>query len=435
MSLSGDMLQLDPVVEQAEQSVLGAVFLDQNVLDEITFLEDRDFFFPRHQQIYRVMKWLDKRNKPIDIITVSELYIKHNKTDELSISYLTNLANSCPTAANAVYYARIVRSRALERRVKNMGHILTGLSRDDYETDEDFFTAIEELVAEMRPKDNSQMLSIEETRDSYFKYLNTKAEIIPTGFRQFDEWAHGLWRGWLFVSAGRPSVGKTAKLLQRSIGVAKQNKGIVMIYSQEMDRNQLYDRMLSNLTGIPYGRIKRKKLTDSDMGQIEVAWDLLEELPIFIEDRSNVSIDEIRSDAKRFKRKYGQIAMIAVDYLQIMNIPQKRGETRSQAIGNVTKAAKDIAREMNCCFMMLSQMTRDSETYKKPMLSHLKESGAIEQDADVVEFLWHDPNDTHPQGKVVQQFIAKGRDIGINEFRLLFKGWKQKFEELPPKEV
>lgn len=433
MNLSGE-LDIDIVSEQAEQSVLGAVFLDQNVLDDISFLEPRDFKNPIHQELFKVMKWLDKKNKPIDIITVSDVYIQHNRIENIGgVSYFRSLAESCPTTANVEYYARIIRSKALERRVKNMGLILTGMSREDYESDEEFFSYIEELVTEMRPDDNSQLLSIAETKANYFQYLNKKAEFIQTGFKNFDGWAHGLWRGWLFVSAGRPSVGKTAMLLQRVIGVAQQNKGIVMVYSQEMDRNQLYDRMISNLTGIPYGRIKQKKLSDNDISQIEVSLELLEELPIYIEDRSNVSIDEIRADARRFKRKYGQIAMIAVDYLQIMNIAQKKGETRAQAIGNVTKAAKDIAREMNCCFMMLSQMTRDSETYKKPMLSHLKESGSIEQDADVVEFLWHDPDDTHQQGKVVQQFIAKGRDTGINEFRLLFKGWKQQFEELPQK--
>src|SRR5690625_5147858 len=113
-----------------------------------------------------------------------------------------------------------------------------------------------------------------------------------------------------------------------------------------------------------------------------------------------------------------------------MNIPQKRGESRAQAIGNVTTAAKQVARDMRCCFMMLSQMNRDSENHKKSQLSHLKESSSIEQDADVVEFLWHDPNDQDNQGKVIQQLIAKGRDVGINEFRLLFRGWKQQFEEL-----
>src|SRR5699024_6239092 len=175
---------------------------------------------------------------------------------------------------------------------------------------------------------------------------------------------------------------------------------------------------------------KNKELNPKQYGFVEEAYKRFEQLPIYIQDSSGVTIDEVRATARRFKRRYGDLAMIAVDYLQIMSIPQKRHENRAQAIGNVTTAAKQIAREMKCCFMMLSQMNRDSEGAKKPNLSHLKESSSIEQDADVVEFLWHDPNDKDNQGKIIQQFIAKGRDVGINDFRLLFRGWKQHFEEL-----
>jgi replicative DNA helicase len=214
--------------------------------------------------------------------------------------------------------------------------------------------------------------------------------------------------------------------------VAQANEGPVLLWSQEMDIYQVYDRMISRITGIPYANIRNKNMNDGQWTQVNNVYDNLEYLPIFVEDSAGVTIDQIRATARQFKRKYGKIAMIAVDYLQIMNIPQKKGETRAQAIGRVTGAAKQIAREMNCCFMMLSQMSREFEKGAlRPQLSHLKESGSIEQDADMVEFLWHDPNNTHKEGKVIQQTIAKGRNTGLNEFRLLFRGWKQHFEELP----
>lgn len=413
----------------AEESVLGAVFLDPNVLDDISFLEDRDFLSDKHQQIFRVMKWLDKREKPVDIVTVGEMYVQHNKLGDVSISYLTDLAASCPSSVNAESYARIVRSRAIRRRGASIGYQITDLSREDFETDEDYFAAVENLVSEMRPQEEGKMRSFEESRHDYFTHILEVAEFIPTGFKEFDAWAKGLWKGWLFISAGRPSVGKTAMLLQRAIGVAKN--GPILIFSQEMDENQLKDRMIANVTGIPYGRIKEKNLSVKEYGMLEVGYDMIEELPIYIQDSAGITIDEVRATARRFKRRYGKVAMIAVDYLQIMKIPVKKGETRAQAIGNVTRDAKQLAREMKCCFMMLSQMTRDSENHRKPQLSHLKESSSIEQDADVVEFLWHDPEDKVKEGKIVQQFIAKGRDIGINEFRLLFRGWKQQFVELP----
>ncbi|MGE7951653.1 replicative DNA helicase [Lysinibacillus xylanilyticus] len=413
---------------EAEQSVLGAIFLEPSVIDDIVFLEARDFISARHQQIFRVMKWLDDRNQPIDITTVTELYMKYNKMDEVSISYLTELAVSCPTASNVVHYANIVRSRAIRRRGTDVGQKIMNLVHEDFETDDDYFAEIEKLASEVRPEDDGKMQSLKDTRQGYFEHLLKRAEFIPTGFNLYDKWAHGLWRGWLFVSAGRPSVGKTAMLLQRIMGVAKS--GPVIVFSQEMDKYQLYDRMIASSTGIAYGRIKNKELKVEELGTIEYAYKELEKLPIFVQDSSGVTIEEVRATARRFKKRYGQIAMIAVDYLQIMKIPQRKNETRAQAVGNVTTTAKQIARDMNCCFMMLSQMTRESDNVKKPQLSHLKESSSIEQDADVVEFLWHDPADKMQQGKVIQQFFAKGRDIGMNEFKLLFMGWKQKFIEL-----
>ncbi|PIC80525.1 DNA helicase [Sporosarcina sp. P18a] len=416
-------------MSDAEQSVLGAIFLDPNVLDDIHFIEDRDFLDVRHQQIFRVVKWLDQRSKPIDVTTVAEMYIQHNRKSDLSISYITQLAAGVPTTSNIVHYANIIRSKAIRRRGMVVADQIKELIHEDFDSDEQYFAKVESLITDMRPEDNGKMQNFAETRRAYFEHLRSQnIDYMETKFPKFDGWAHGLWRGWLFVSAGRPSVGKTAMLLQRVIGVAQS--GPVLIWSQEMDDNDLKDRMISNITGIPYAAITNKSLTPKQLGFVEEAYNQLERLPLYIQDSSGVSIDEIRATARRFKRQYGELAMIAVDYLQIMHIPQKSNETRAQAIGNVTGAAKQIARDMGCCFMMLSQMTRDSENFKKPTLAHLKESSSIEQDADVVEFLWHDQNDLDSQGKVIQQFIAKGRNIGINEFRLLFRGWKQQFVEL-----
>lgn len=418
----------------AEQSVLGAILLEPNVLDEIIWLEPRDFISDRHRKIYEVMRYLESQNVPIDIVTVTAEYMKFGRVEDMgNVSYLTQLAESCPTTANIEYYAKIVRSRAIRRRGAQIGTKISELAYEDFESDEEYFAAVEALAEQIRPRKASKMLSFSESREDYLDHLTKEAEYIKTGFAQFDAWSRGLWRGWLFVSAGRPSVGKTAMLLQRLYGIARQNEGVVLLYSQEMDSNQIKDRMISATTGVSYSKIKDKKLTANELAVVTTMYEKLEKLPIFIQDSSGITIDEIRATTKLFKRKYGKIAVVAVDYLQIMHIPQKRGETRAQAIGNVTRSAKNIAREMNCAFMMLSQMTRESEQKKKPQLSDLKESGSIEQDADVVEFLWHDPNDTDQQGKVVQQFIAKGRDIGIKEFRLAFKGWQQRFVELQSK--
>lgn len=416
----------------AEQSVLGAVLLDSSVLDDIVFLEERDFADIRHQQIYKVMRYLKKKEHPIDMVTVTETFQKFGQVQNIGgVSYLSQLSASCPTTANTAYYARIIRSKAMERRIRNMGDIISGMSRDDYESDEEFFSTVEALVSEMRPQDTPKMKSFAEVKDSYFKHLKTPAQYIKTNFDQFDAWAKGLWRKWLLVSAGRPSVGKTALLLQRLQGVAMQEKGAVLLFSQEMSTEQVIDRWIASATGISYQKIKHKNLSRDEMDQIEIAYEFFEDLPLYVQDSAGVTIEEVKAVAKQIKKEHKRIAAIAVDYLQIMKIPQKKGESRATAIGNVTGEAKRIAMELDCCFIMLSQMSRAFEKELRPQLSHLKESGSIEQDADIVELLWHDPNDTVMGGKVIKQTFAKGRDTGLNEFRLLFQGWKQHFKELP----
>lgn len=417
----------------AEQSVLGAIFLDQNALDRIPYLEARDFMSIRHQKIFEVMRYLHDQNTPIDIVTVTQEYQKFNKLDDSGGPiYLTELARSCPTAANIEYYAKIVRSTALRRRGEATGARIMQISREDFETDEEYFAAVESLVSELRPQESGKMRSLSEVKKEYFAYLATQAEYIPTGFKLFDEWARGIWRGWLYVLAGRPSAGKTAKMLQMLYGIAKHpDAGVALLWSQEMGTEQIIDRWLSMTTGIPYARIKSKNLDEKDMGIIKGRYATLEKLPLFVQDSAGVTIEEVRATARQFKRKHGKVAAIAIDYLQIMKIPQKKGEQRSTAIGRVTTAAKQLARELDCAVILLSQMNRDGENVGEPQLSHLKESGSIEQDADVVEFLWHDKDDTDPGGKVVQSLIAKGRDTGVNKFRLLFKNWIQRFEELP----
>lgn len=416
---------------EAEQSVLGAVFLDPDKLDDIYFLEPRDFYVERHRLIYRVIRYLHDHGRPVDLLTVAEEAKRFDKLGELGgVSYLSELVASCPTAENIVHYAKIVRKNAVQRRGIDIGHQIANMSRDDYESDEEYFAAIEQKIAFLRPQEMSGLSSLKEMREEYFLHLQTSAETIPTGFRQFDEWAHGLWRGWLYILAGRPSAGKTAKMLQMGIGVARQDAGPVLIFSQEMSKEQLVDRMIANISGVNYNRIKAKTFDDKEFEAIAKAYDELEKLPLFIDDKSAITIEEVRSATNRFKRRYGKVAAVFVDYLQIMKIPQKKGEQRYQAIGRVVNAAKNIARDMDCCVVLLSQMSRESEDKREPQLSHLRESGDIEQAADVVEFLWHNPDETHPGGKVIQSYIAKGRDIGVQRFKLLFRGWVQRFDEL-----
>lgn len=416
---------------EAEVGVIGSVFLNNDIMDNIAdWLEPRDFTVTAHEIVWEVMKYYHKHNKPIDFITmVSRL----NELDMLELAggveYLTQLTDTVPTSLNARHYADIVRSRAYRKRGTEAGMQIMELAKqNDIASDEEYFQQIEKIALSIRPSTNGDMKLLSETRKEYFDYLATKDDFIFTRFKQFDTWMGGIGRGWLYILAGRPSVGKTARVLQMSVGIAEQEAGPVAIWSQEMKRNQLLNRMLAPISGVNGNRIRRKELEPEEIKRITEAYDYLEKLPIHIEDAKNVTIEEVRATARQLKRKYGKIGAIIVDYLTIMKIVQQKGETRSQAVGYVTRTAKQIALEMDCPFIMLAQLSREGAG--EPKLEHLRDSGEIEQDADVVEFLWHNPDETHRDGKVIQSIIAKGRDVGVNQFKYLFKGWIQKYEEL-----
>lgn len=423
---------------EAETSVLGAVLIDNAVMDQVgTMLEPRDFSVHAHELIWKGMQYQYRHNKPIDIVTVSEMLMQYKRIGEVGgVQYLTQLANSVPSTANAKHYAEIVRSRAIRKRGAEAGEKITELSLDgEFENDEDYFSEVEKLALSVRPKPGGNMKHLSETKQSYMEYLQRKDDLILTGFRGFDEWMGGIGRGWLYILAGRPSVGKTAKMLQMAKGIAQQQKGEVLIWSQEMKREQLMNRMIAAETGITASKIRRKTLDEDDLNRIGKAYDELEKLPLHIEDANNVTIEQVKATSRQIRRKHGRLAAIIVDYLTIMNIPQQKGETWAQAVARVTRTAKGVAGEMDCPFIMLAQLNRESKKQgnKEPQLEHLRDSGGIEQDADVVEFLWEDPNDTADdlrQGTIVQSTIAKGRDVGLNKFRYLFKPWRQAYEEL-----
>lgn len=425
---------------EAEQAVLGAIFLDPSVINEVMFLAPRDFASEQHKFIYQVMQHLNSRDTPIDMVTLTNEFQKHNRLKDMgSISYVTKLANCAPSAVNIEYYAKIVRSKAIRRRAVEYGQKLIHMADDDFETDEEFLAAVEDEVLELRPANLNKMRNFKEMRDEYYLHLREKAAKLKTGvFEQFDQWAQ-LWRGWLYVLAGRPSVGKTAKALQLAYGIAKSNPnaGDVLIYSQEMSETEVMDRMVAMVAGVNYPRLINKGgsegLNETEWQRINKAYDEIERLPIHVQDTAGVTIDEIRGTVKQFRKRHGKVAAVIVDYLQIMDIPQKKSETRAQAIGKVTRAAKHIARRNQLVFILLSQLDRSVDN-EEPKLRHLKESGSIEQDADVVEFLWYNHHDQPDRSKkVIDSIFAKGRNIGTNRYRLEFHWWYQKFIEIAKK--
>lgn len=414
----------------SEYAVLGSVLVANNVMDEIAeMLEPRDFTIVAHELIWKGMKYRYRKNETIDLVTISAMLQQYGRLEEIGgIGYLSKLSSYAISPHAAKLYAETVRSRAYRRRAIEAGTRIMEIAQDgDIEDDETLFRKVEHEAMSVRPQNSGDIKSLADSRQEYFDYLNSNEDFIYTGFKLFDEWMGGIGRNWLYILAARPSVGKTAKMLQMIRNVAEQNVGDILVWSQEMNRNQLLNRMMASGLGINGSKIRRKELTFNDKMRMNDEYDRLEKLPLFIEDAKNVTIDEIRAYARQHKRKYGKLGLIAVDYLTILNIVQQKGETRSQAVGYVTRTAKQMARELDVPFLMLAQLSRQGAD--EPKLEHLRDSGEIEQDADVVEFLWHNPEVTDPNGKVIQSIIAKGRDVGTNQFQYLFKGWIQRYEE------
>lgn len=411
-----------------EQYLLGAILIDDSVMNDVHYIDKTDFSLEVHQLIWRGIKYQFQNDRPIDFMTIAQLMIEYKRLDDIGgVTYLSQLTTSCPSAKSASEYARIVRDASIKRKGMEVGNRLIELANDPSIASTDYYNQAQKLVEGMETGNSDDMKHVSEKRESFFTYLTSPQTFVKSGLHAFDEWAGGYTRGNLKITAARPSVGKTAKALQESSYIAEQGIGSILFWSQETKTEKLLMRMLSCRTNVNGNRMRNRTLDPHEMKKLQDEYDKIEKLPLHFYDAKNVTIDEIRATARKFKKNQGPIAMIVVDYLTLMNIPQQAGERWDQAVGRVTRNAKRIAEEMDCVFNMLAQLNREGDN-TKPSLKHLKDSGDIEQDADIVEFLWHNPEETSTEGKIVQSFIAKGRDIGINDFKYLFKGHVQRYE-------
>lgn len=413
---------------EAEAALIGAVLIDDSVMNDVHYIDKSDFSLEVHKLIWRGIKYQFQNERPIDFLTIAQLMVEYKRIDDIGgVSYLSELTSSCPSHRAAPEYARIVRNAAIKRKGLEAGNELITLANDASITADEFYNQAQSLIEGITPENTDDMKHVSEKRESFFTYLTSPETFVKSGFGAFDDWAGGYTRGNLKITAARPSVGKTAKALQESSYIADQGIGSILFWSQETKTEKLLMRMLSCRTNVNGNRMRNRTLDDHEMKKLQDEYDKIEKLPIYFYDAKNVTIDEIRATARKFKKNQGPIAMIVVDYLTLMNIPQQAGERWDQSVGRVTRNAKRIAEEMDCVFNMLAQLNREGDS-TEPSLKHLKDSGDIEQDADIVEFLWHNPEETSNDGKIVQSFIAKGRDIGINRFKYLFKGWVQRYE-------
>lgn len=434
--------RLPPQNIEAEQAVLGAIFLEPSSLTLASeILIPEDFYRAAHQKIFNCMLTLSDKGKAVDLVTVTEELSAAKLIEDIGgVSYLSDLAGSVPTAANIEYYAKIVEEKSLLRRlIRTATTIATeGYTRED-EVDVVLGEAEKSILEVAQRKNAGAFHNIKDvlvrTYDNIEIMHNRKGDItgIATGFTELDKMTAGFQRNDLIIVGARPSVGKTAFALNIAQNVATKTEENVAIFSLEMGAEQLVMRMLCAEGNIDAQRLRTGSLTDEDWGKLTMAMGSLSNAGIFIDDTPGVRIQEIRSKCRRLKQEHG-LGMILIDYLQLIVGSGRAGENRQQEVSEISRSLKALARELKIPVIALSQLSRGVEQRqdKRPMMSDIRESGSIEQDADIVAFLYRDDYyDKESENKnIIEIIIAKQRNGPVGTVQLAFVKEYNKFVNL-----
>lgn len=428
----------------AEMSLLGAVLIDEEVLADVTeHITPKDFYDKRHHAIYSGMLRLYERHKPVDLLTLTDELKKKDELEAIGGSaYLTELTNYVPTSAHATSYAEIVAQKAVRRRlIKASAQIGEMGFQEDSTTQELLEMAEAELFSVSDQSLKQDLVSIEsiltESFDRIEELHRNKGQLrgIRTGYRDLDEKTAGLQRSDLIILAARPAMGKTTLVTNLAYNVATISKLPVLFFSLEMSKEQLVDRMLTDASGVDSWNIRTGNLSDDDFSKISEAMGEMAEAPIFIDDTPGLSVLEMRTKARRAAHDQ-PLGLIIVDYLQLMQSSNTNyNGNRVQEISEISRGLKLIARELNVPLIALSQLSRavESRTPPIPMLSDLRESGSIEQDADLVTFIYR-PGYYEPDNPEVQNItdliIAKHRNGPVGKIQLYFHPERMRFMSL-----
>ncbi|MCK1994700.1 replicative DNA helicase [Peribacillus muralis] len=434
--------RIPPQNVEAEQAVLGAIFLEPSSLTVTSeVLIPEDFYRSSHQKIFNVMLNLNDEGKAVDLITVTEELAATKNLEEVGgVSYLSELAGSVPTAANIEYYARIVEEKSLLRRlIRTATNIAQeGYSRED-EVEELLGEAEKTIMEVAQRKNSGSFQNIKDvlvaTYDNIEILTTRKGDVtgIPTGFAELDRMTAGFQRNDLIIVGARPSVGKTAFALNIAQNVATKTEENVAIFSLEMGAEQLVMRMLCAEGNINAQNLRTGSLTDEDWRKLTMAMGSLSNAGIYIDDTPGVRIGEIRSKCRRLKQEHG-LGMILIDYLQLIQGDGRSGDNRQQEVSEISRSLKALARELKVPVIALSQLSRGVEQRqdKRPMMSDIRESGSIEQDADIVAFLYRDDYyDKESENKnIIEIIIAKQRNGPVGTVSLAFVKEYNKFVNL-----
>lgn len=425
--------RIPPQNVEAEQAVLGAMMLDHNaVIAAMEKLTPNDFYREVHRTIFEAMEHLHHENKEIDVITLPEELRRMKKLDDVGgIEYILSLPNLVVTAANIEYHANIVAEKALARNLITTCTDLTAAAYDGEKEPEDLLDDAERKILQLSENKNRGDFSpvgavVEETLDKITKLYENKAGLtgLPTGFRDLDRMTSGLQPSDLILVAARPSMGKTAFTLNIAQNVGVRQHKTVAFFSLEMSQEQLVQRILCQISHIDSQKLRTGQLnSDEEWTRLTDACDKLYQAPIYIDDTPGISVAEMRSKARRLKSEHG-LDLIVVDYLQLMQ--GRNAESRQQEISEISRSLKALARELKVPLIALSQLSRSVESRqdKRPMLSDLRESGALEQDADIVSFLYReDYYDKETENQhITEVILAKHRNGPVGSIKLYFKG-------------
>ena len=433
----------------AEASLLGSLIIDSDSFVKIADqINADDFYNGQHRLIFSAMRSLHDKRSPIDILTLSEQLKNNGQLDQVGgASYLTQLTNFVPTVAHLEQYAQIVADKSVRRRLIQASEDIVVISSEEKKSLQELIEEAETRLFEVSQQHVRQNItSLESILGDSFDRLDDlhrhKGGIrgIPTGLKDLDKMLAGLQRSDLDIIAGRPSMGKTALMLNISLNIAtKAKQGAVLIFSLEMSKEQLVDRLLAADAGVDAWSLRTGEgLTDEDFERISAAMGELAEAPIFIDDTGGISVSDLRTKARRLHHQH-PLAAIMVDYLQLMSGGSRFANiaNRVQEISEISRSLKILARELNVPVVALSQLNRSVENRNPqiPQLADLRESGALEQDSDVVMFLYREDfyNPETDRQNITDVFIKKHRNGPVGKIELYFDRAQQKFRDLDTK--
>ncbi|MEK6190504.1 MAG: replicative DNA helicase [Carnobacterium alterfunditum] len=442
--------RLPPQSIEAEQAVLGSIFLDPDtVVGALEFIESKDFYRRGHQLIFQSMLELNGHNEAIDIVTVTNALESRNQLEDVGgMAYLAELAVSVPTAANMEYYAKIVEQKAI---LRNLIHTATDIVTRGYEEGDELATILDEAersILEVSERRNrSGFLAISDVLNSSIAQIdqlyqnNEEITGLPTGYQALDKMTAGLQKEELIILAARPAVGKTAFALNIAQNIGTKTDETVAIFSLEMGAESLVNRMLCAEGSIDAGHLRTGTLSEEEWQSLIVAMGSLSKANIYIDDTPGIRIAEIRAKCRRLKQEKGNLGLVLIDYLQLIEGTGR--ESRQQEVSEISRQLKKLAKELKVPVIALSQLSRGVEQRqdKRPVLSDIRESGSIEQDADIVAFLYRDDyydreggeeDEDHEPGEdnVIEVIIEKNRSGARGTVKLLFIKEYNKFSSL-----